>query len=514
MKLRAALNRRFLLSLAALLAIGGSAHARTRIDDQARLYLLESRSTEKSLSCTATLLKLEDRCRLLTNAHCLAGGPKTGSVRIQASAQEWQELPLLRADFGLDVAELGLNARLTGDCRRLRAIRGTILKSLEEGLQSERVAGFGFFNGETWSEVASASLRSVPIASPRSGAVLLRASDLDTLPGMSGGLLTAFPSQPIALLAHYIPLQRTSFAIPLETIQSWLSESLSAGIDGGVASSVPLPARAWTANVAFPRAGNTHSDGSKNTHSDGGGLDLRLRADPLALFAEPHEGVPVSGAVDEILLGIGPHQIDGWDDYFHFARRPGLRITRKRYGFPEATIREALLDRLAGSFRSRDDFASRPQRRVVARDLSRSDGWAPELEGRLEARLEVDAASRELRLQLRAHELRRDFSALAPDLVEPTRNIRYRAEFSKDSRSIELHDLDSGERLNCENRHYRKLLCRGRSTGFSLSSQIFDGEAPIQFRLWRVDDASTRVDYTFGELVRIEGAVVKTEAQP
>lgn len=142
-----------ILSLAALLAVAGSAHARTRIDDQARLYLLDSRSSEKSLSCTATLLKLEDRCRLLTNAHCLADGPKTGSVRIQASAKDWQELPVLRADFGLDVAELGLTPRLTRECRRLRSIRGTILKSLEGGLLSERVAGQGFFSGEAWSEV-------------------------------------------------------------------------------------------------------------------------------------------------------------------------------------------------------------------------------------------------------------------------------------------------------------------------------------------------------------------------
>ncbi len=483
---------------------------------------IQSVAGKRAIGCTASLLKLAGTCRLLTNAHCLAEGGKTSSVSWVVGSSPGIPLRVLRSDAGIDVAELDASGALEKACEKFPSVSGKLPERLSFGNRSDSFSALGYLAGKLHIEY-SAKIEHrngngpsytdiVPMGSSRRGAFLLRLSDLEIFPGMSGGLLHSYDGNPVALLAHYIPLQEAVFAIPLEVIQDWLVNSKPSRASGQVVSTL-LPRLAWSAksvewggaNSHSDGGANSHSDGGANSHSDGGKTDLRFLKNPYAIFTEPLEGVPNPENADQVMLGIGKQQIDGWDDYFAWRGLGEAPVLRPRDGYPDPKIRRDLLKRLEGFFWWQGDWGYQGRRKILIPDPQHPEGWQRVLEGMLPIQLDVDSRRKEIGLGLYFHSLKRSGTILGIGSQSDKREFRFKVQFTDEDRLLVLTEKKSGEVLRCDNRNYRKLICQGPVTGFSISSQEAFGSQRVTVRHWQklAVQGGQAVDYVYGNLVSV-----------
>ncbi len=241
--------------------------------------------------------------------------------------------------------------------------------------------------------------------------------------------------------------------------------------------------------------GTNGGNGGTGTNGGNGGTGTNgeeaCYPNELLHFLEPLEGI-----IDETgksLLSIEGHQIDGMDNFFEHRNLDGEKIYRDANGYPSEEVRAGILSRLAGSHsfeNSRQKIYVRDENHVFGhRDVAAADSQAS-----------INLESEILNIQLGqaknwAPVSKLNSVVMAPELssAHGAKSFNFRITKSPDHKTVTLQSAD--RTLNCDNRNYLKLICKGEDMQFSISKdQSKNGKA--DFRLTLKNGEQT--NYYFG----------------
>jgi hypothetical protein len=339
----------------------------------------------------------------------------------------------------------------------------------------------------------------------------IEVKQLNTTPGMSGGLVFAWPTTLVGLNSRFIPFQSISFIIPLEKV------ILLANSVGNLAEDKPPIFNFGTkgisaayfaprSNDTYPAGDNGHANGGDNGHANGGSgpVDRRFQGSPLLLFREPDEGVPLSRDSNQILLAIDREQIDGSDDYWikYFPRindPAATLILREKGGYPDSKVRDAMIKRLDGVYESADRFSDYDQDQndvFYMEDASVREGFKVAAEGFDHPQIDVDSQAHLIHFIFPAHYLHapntQSHMTQIPGLV-----YTFKLKLSNDSKTITLDG--SGRHLTCENNNFLKLICSGDGIEIALSADRLSRKK-ITYRMATLMEAGGKrvINYHYG----------------
>jgi hypothetical protein len=527
--LRAAINQLLSFGAMAWLAsclhpsLATAAQASAVSTSNAAVFIINATQGSSSIDCTATMLRLEGRCALVTNKHCVANGVSevnlTGAeqtrytqggfgvfpsrAEIRAGAHPITLKVLARSTI-YDLAQLELSPQMKAmfcESGRLVDQKAVLPLKIARPHFYTNVRSIGFANGLPQLKYTGDSPDMTRVigfeqVSEHEQDVLLTLPDLDIIPGMSGGATLAQNGSIIGINAHYIPLQSTGFAIPLATVHDFLSR------EGATADQSPS---ALPNNRLNPTGGNSHADPGTNSHGD-----PSTHKDDLHALIEPDEGYPLPDRPDTLLLGVSGAQIDGRDDfqlrYQSVKGDPSLNlVTREKSGYPEYSVRKKLLDRLAGTYLFHGSLGY-GSHFVFFKENQEGSAWKKILTGSTMFRVSVNADDGLITFQIGGHTLEKpgDLWLGAASASAKDAFIKFKTEFSDDAKTIHLTAIEGAPPfvLTCDNRNYLKLICTNSDTAFSLSlsstsARIMKFRSSKQFK----DQAGqSYVNYLFGSL--------------
>lgn len=481
-----------------------------------KVYSIESQRGAETSLCSASLIKLSQReCRLVTAYHCVGGGDASSKSDVRlffGDNKTSVSTPPIRKSQTLDLAELDGSAEaLQLACRTLNPVELFDVSKATHGAYSYLATGFvnsqkqnRFSWDRDWADGTAAFSRTDLYAfGSQPNEWTLSISNLHITPGMSGGSV-ATQSKWVGIVSQFIPYQNVSFIVPNSVIVEFLNH------DSSSSHAVKTKTKLVTGNHLLQAGGNVMTGGGGNSHADGEDWrDLRFRGrTPLTMFLEPDEGIPDPSVSDHILLGLGLEQVDGYDDWvIKKELDPKARpIQRKKDGYVDVSLRQAIMQRLEGTYFSvGGNSGGGPGPRLKSQDLIyREDELSPEgfkvimeSEGHVPTVVSVNSEQKQI-----------IFTFSDGTFVSRSTNQKHLSEsqklifayrFSEDSKTIFLDSSDGS--LQCDNRHYLKLVCIGSNMNLSVSLTN-TRERLLSFRIstLKTIHQSETVRYRFGNL--------------
>lgn len=477
------------------------------------LYKLTSKGPGFTQLCSATQIKYQGQCYLLTNYHCTKNSTSltlTMPKREQPSSQynsSWQRIDLKsffpqlpgplsvtskRFDSDKDLALLSPKDSTSSTffqrtCENLseaefiedRPLAGGAKTLMALGqLDGKQVATYS--NNISWNDGYGNS--EVYIYPNTKKDNFLKIYSLNILPGMSGGAVINTGNRLLGLIARFIPFHEISLVVPASSLKSFLMDSSTAPQSThGLQASAGWRAIHKLGSTQYA-GDNAHADGGDNAHADGGGRDKRITSSHiLDPFLPPSEGVKLPSGKTLLafkkktgVFSRSYFQIDGKDDYFlKFlpAKKEGKikeEYFRERDGFPHEDIREDILERLEGSYKAFTSIQVAGSHRIYVEDQSSPMGWRPFAEGSALNWATIDEGDQEIKLQLWGH-----------DIVNYNNHLDYLGRFQAKEYNFSLNFNDNYKtiiaknaqwgNLRCKNENFYKLVCKGRKFAFSLS---------------------------------------------
>jgi hypothetical protein len=476
-------------------------------DEPSDSYLNFALSSERQLrcgylekeDCTATLVKIENRCVLLTNSHCMVS--EQGSFVVDSGSTFTTHV--LKRDEILDLVQLDLPKEI--ESRYCEGIRSTGAKGKDFDVGFFRSVGFRNQiknDYRTGGDGFSSGTARIYSLSKDVNDILLRLDHIDVFPGMSGGVVELAGGDFVGIVAHYIPFQSTALVIPPIAIAKFLnSKEAVRSLPGAVRNSVPNSWVKTGSNTIRPSGGNSQGDPGGNSQGDPGGNSQgdpanglsRGIVDPLKIAVEPNEGYPLENASNTLILGVSGKQVDGYDDYLKEYRGQAGRtdlVTRPNSEdqYPDSSIRREVLSRLAGVYSAAHESDSDGVEYLYMKDPSAPMGWK-KFAGTLYSHPElvVDAKKKQITLTLDQRQL--DMANAGQPMEMKAITMRFHASMSNDDKWVTLTPepdsqapiIQARSPFQCKNQNYLKLICANENGFFSLS-KANDKNGKLNFR--------------------------------
>ncbi|MGE3609512.1 MAG: hypothetical protein AB7I27_07990 [Bacteriovoracaceae bacterium] len=489
-----------------------------------RVFYIESFSAEKiykndlknyNAHCSATLLKFQDGCHLITNAHCfksyddyavIAAGGKEGfgeheyDLRLGSSHKKsaydffyrsddvfWNLTKIKKRFITKDLTELNLTESLQKQCDELKVI--DLKKTERLGRKALPLAGIGFFmSAETitfsqdipWAKGKGKTLPDI-YSSSLNLEKFYQIPNLVTFRGMSGGLIIDEDKNPLAIITRHIPYQQETYAIGLSEVEKFVSEEFEP---------TPLLPELFLASNPLAFQDNKGEFVGENAHGNGGESE-KLAGAKLSLLRLPLEGVIDPFNPKQIILNKCGHQIDGYDDYLH-QKSCIDSISRDADGYPSEDIREKILERMFGNLTNKNIYGE-GQRLLFYQNEQFLDQWHKLAVG--QTRNTVLIGSSHFFIHSKSVNMKRTFDG---EKLEAQSETVVKIYFSLDDDSKKLiavveHAKESliSDRpylemtytnLECDNRNFLKLIC-------------FDQNDKVEFSLSRNEVNSNSIDF-------------------
>ena len=456
--------------------------------------------------CSATMIKHQGKCHLLTNNHCVENKKdfkinflKSSTMNISNYLAEQFptredispiNISLLKVNPRLDLAILNYTSEeLKKECEDLKNIS---LNGYENDVNSnlEKVfAATGIVNNSPIMKFTSDMPWDNGIGPSQvvydyqlgDGAFFLYVSDFEIIPGMSGSPVISYGGNFIGMATKYVDFQSSSLLIPTPMIIKF--------IEGKIEEMPEADLSNFQIN-SLNNAGNEHG-GAGNEHGGAGnehaGAGNGLNEVGLSSFRAPEEGILIN---NKIVLGftskagfpskIYYHQIDGMDDYqtkvndssyIHLSREGGKFaqfITREVNDYPEINIRKKIIERMDGYFYldfSNEVGAAPFNQKYLSFVPNPKALRGLEKVGNLMTLLSVDLNSKKKQLIIEGQGVHHTF------------NLSY----SIDYKQIFL--TNQNHKLVCENKNLLKLICKDDKMELSLSVNNTSKYKHVKYRL-------------------------------
>lgn len=214
----------------------------------------------------------------------------------------------------------------------------------------------------------------------------------------------------------------------------------------------------------------------------------------------PEEGVVFKGDQTKVLLGLMIHnprygtyyeQIDNKHDYHKKCEecdnrsfKPfSMQITRKVDDYPNLQLRKEILERLAGEYANRYYTITRSHNITFKKSTHSIEGKSI-----IEPTVVINSDQKTIFLDV------------------PSHKKVYKVSFSKDYKTVYLHDQDNNK-LMCDNRNLLKLICRNQNTELNLS---LDSSLNKNLRFkYALETEDSLINYSFGYLRGSDGQKYK-----
>jgi len=484
------------------------------------------------------------------------------------------EVQVLKRSAALDLAELSLPPQAQTDCSSMGVSMVTsedqILAMKEIDLRTEGFVNGAYTDnfsddlpwngGSSYSDVLLYRHGSLP------SEIFYQLDRLNVIPGMSGGVVTERSGAIVGLNSQLIPFQKVAFVIPIQEVVNFLQNGgpdsatsttpATMMADGRAASGVAYvsaPEGAAESNSHVDSGANSHGNGGANSHGNGGanshgngganshgngganshgngganshgngggnshgdgGVGIEDTSynpqDPLYLFREPDEGVPIAPGSSTILLGIDGKQIDGLDDYYIKympVKDQGKHtlVTRDANDYPSEDIRKGILSRLEGMFKGGGGDVSFQSNNhsVMIFDPKSPEGFTEFFTGNTSNEVDVDSKNNQIHMYFWMHQIGNP--GLPAMLNQSAWILDLDVTMSPDYKTITLKaEGSNGPPLTCDNRNYLKLVCRAPGTEFSISENQAQGpDKQMSYRVAYVrQDKVVSVDYRYGQMIQ------------
>jgi hypothetical protein len=457
--------------------------------------------SEKPYACTATLIKIQGQCHLLTNNHCVENKKDFKIDHLE----KYSPVGLIKVSRRLDLAILSFNSKdLQLECRNLEEIS---LAEYETAVSPELVKVFavtGFVNNRAITKFTSGVSWETGFGASQvfykymlgSCLYFWHASNIDIVPGMSGSPVISNRGAFLGLATKYVDFQSSALLIPTPMILGALKDEIE---------DLPEMELGNFIDNSFYDSGNEHG-GAGNEHggagNEHGGAGGEANPVDLSSFRAPNEGVLVD---NRIILGFISrngfftkdiyHQIDGREDYqikltelgYLPGKKHGKLISRPIDGYPELQIRNKILERMDGYYylESENDLVAKPfnQNYVTYQFNPKKSRGTEELERRTSV-LMVDVNSKKNSLTIEGQGLK----------------INFKVSYSSDFKQVLLSR--DNVTLVCENRQLLKLICHNEDIEFSLSVSSSLPSRVLKYRLSYKDNFKDGpgISYWFGAI--------------
>ena len=520
-------SRSLMVLLVTTLLLPCLAHAQTL----GAVFLIEANSPEGLLACSASLIKVDGTCAMVTNRHCAIQADDTVSLITDHDTQipagmlvlfglhpEGKDpanvttVKVLKKDGVYELAQLEVPEAIEkAYCPLIQeAGDGENQREGVDGIKhADSFASLAYLAGKPvvhyvddmpWEQAQAPTETKFVQTGLDDYAVLLQASGLEIIPGMSGGLVINARKKVVGVNAQFIQFQDTGFIVPLATIAHFLKASTRMHESGDINKHAVSATHIASLNAAANAGANGHGNSGGNGHGNSGGLiDSRFDvAEPLTLFREPDEGIPDPTNAGQLILGVGPSQIDGIDDFrMHPPTGADRVVSRPLNSYPNESVRASLLNRLDGFYwmsqQSTDD-----RHILYIKNPDSPLGWSIAVQGRSALEIDVNSSKKQIYVTISQNYLTPRGKPLELS-ASPSSSLLYSYVPSGDSKTIQLK-LPGGKIVLCDNRHYLKLICSGEDSEFSLSRSELTGE--IKYRLTQKLSLGGKeyIDYQFGTL--------------
>lgn len=471
-----------------------------------RVYQIENLS--RHMVCSATLMRnpfKSDECSLVTNAHCisslndkilLSSDPGQVSKSVTAFFQPFFSptgVKVLRTNPGYDLAELSVPVTLQNEiCLDLPEVENNNyqeidLRSVDKNKPNatkiilsyaslgynEKKSTVHFTDDVDWSVGRGYSELFREITSLPSLSYFYHFTNLQILNGMSGGATIDEQGQFIGINVRLIPYRDDSFVIPVKDVVQFLSFSTDTA----------------TSQV-------TGSNGSKNAGGNSGSNagdenETQELDGPLSSLREPDEGVTINmSSISKRLVGIGPFQIDGFDDFRLQQSKNLPHIYRESTDFTK--IQKQIFQRLEGEFSLQEKNYFDQNDRYLTRS---SDGrWITTKKSSAFLKLKIKRLSdRESLIRIYVSDSK---------ITTSVKDVIYKATMSENLQTITLKNEVDGTIMSCINNNYLKLICHNATEELSFSySEITHPN--VSFRNSKLTSDGRSARYSFGILMRI-----------
>ena len=282
-----------------------------------KLFYITSKTPLKKMFCTATFLKINYQCKLVTNYHCVANSLNINlyyqEKNLERSSQTYNKdhyghyfvsntkndpikVSIKKIKPGHDLAELEVPEEINKNFCNL--INNTIyFKEKNEIMSMTGRVALGYVNGKpkeqysrnmNWNkrrQYGDSTIKSSLFTSDNKGGTnhFLFFNELTIHPGMSGGVLMKLGSStPQGLISQFIPFQNKIFIIPIDSVINFLdyhSENHQRNIKNFsyFRPTSIRPETSFAAHITIPYTEKLPDDSSgnfsvKNEHAGGGDI--------------------------------------------------------------------------------------------------------------------------------------------------------------------------------------------------------------------------------------------------
>lgn len=509
----------------------------------ALVFELINRRANKTIYCSATLLNIEGRCELFTNAHCGTLGER---VEIKTALSSTKQsllnqhtvketiVKVVKHDKVLDIAQLSQD-NLTSYCDQLITI---IIDNDDE--EASSLAGntfatkgiakhsivYRYSEGIKWSDSFGIS-HLVSKYYLNHEAFFLSFSDLEIVPGMSGGPVFSLNQKLLGLNAQFIPFQDVTLVVPLPLIKKFIN-SQSANKTTDPQTPFHVASHVIMANNSFlPGGENEHMRGEDNGNPSLKGL-IGTRAAPegIEMHNDSHKTfLGFTTTTDHLFKTTIYHQIDGTNDYqLKFKKsdyppnessklKSKKMISRDKDGYPPKEIRETLFNRLDGFYRghkkyndSNSDEAKtlflNEKHSHFIKDNENPRGWVKQFNGFSFATIDINHKRSLIAITIHPHDLLPTFESHFIPIRFSEVSYVFKIHFKDKSRTIELIHEKSGDVLSCDNKNLLKLICYNDMAEFSFSidNTTKDRVGKYRFAFYNSPLHLDQFDYFFGTI--------------
>lgn len=476
---------------------------------ESRAYLLESSNRNIKTNCTATLIKHNNQCRLITNFHCVEDHTEfklkpyefmTNSPTLSEIAQNYighneeLDINLLRNSEAKDLAELSVPESLFPHCENITNISEEYFNNHIDDSYSRSYVSLGFVNkvnhhefthGRDFLRITGYELSNTTGLHNfyiNENDYFFYLTNINIIPGMSGGPVYTRDMRLIGINAKYIPFQNRSYIAPTPMIIKFLDsdhESSARERENFLNNS---------SHTLRNSGENEQGDGGENEQGDGGEAitgEQRL----LEIIQEPLEGVVSPENSDELIIGAYNHnlrtyyQVDGFSDFLRIPRG-SRQILRTNDGYPARNIRRDLFERLDGfyyltrntstEYNSRYDFQNN---KIMELEYDSNHPQNYIITNTGESTLQIDIDNEENKIIIVIPQTSYTQRVYSPTLTQlfigegytEYQYFDFDYSFNNQFKNITLTDSDKGITLECENRNLLKLICSNGFMNFSIS---------------------------------------------
>jgi hypothetical protein len=478
---------------------------------------IQSAEQQGETHCTASVIKIDGVCHLVTAYHCVPGEIAPSVVIPVVSAADWvrghaqaAEIPLqvLKRDAALDLAELEFPIRQEA-CQEFPV---TGIPSESEVLGQKKLTLFaqGFVDHDLFHQTYSQNKPFQGISSVRlyrhggsEGEVFFEFTELKIIPGMSGGLVfDGTLIRPLGVISHLIPFQKLAYVIPISVVADFLKNGVNRVLPGPVEDSLKF----WhMINGAIASGDNAQVGGGNNSPAAGSFPNLPGYTRALTLpFKEPEEGVQLKNS-SRVLLAVNGSQIDGSDDYFlKYTPVAGIHpelITREAGGYLDLPIRNTILQRLAGSYHPSN---SDGEATLYVQSGTVAEGWKEAGSGAAQIEIKVDPTANLIEFHFLPYSIQ---SSLNAGDVLPMKDsvAALHLVLSADAKTLTATNVANPQQTYlCDNNNYLKLICADDTgVGFSLSLDRLGSGGVLSYRFAHLAASADRkllINYYYGRL--------------